>query len=97
MLNLISTLLEGTFATFLNVRYDRSFNKFRPFGDIRIGYAQVGYALSDDTSGIYFSPTIGHRFDCGRKFGVNIGAGLTVESRKGGSDTFFTLRAGVDF
>lgn len=97
LLNLGFPMLEGTIATFLDVRYDRCLNKFRPFGDIRIGYANVGYALTDEKGGIYISPTVGHRFNWGGKFGVNIGVGATVQSKKGGADTFFTLRTGIEF
>jgi hypothetical protein len=97
LLNLGLPMLDGSFATFLNVRYDRSFNKFRPFGDIRIGYAIAGYAITEEQGGVYISPTVGHRFNWGKKFGVNIGAGLTIMSRKGGTDTFFTFRTGLEF
>lgn len=67
--------LECTLPVFLDFRYDYSFNKFRPFGDLRLGYNFT------DGGGIYFSPTIGHRFNWGRKFGVNIGAGITLRQR----------------
>jgi hypothetical protein len=97
LFNLGVPMLDGTVATFLDLRYDRSFNKFRPYGDIRIGYSRVGYALTGKKDGVYFSPTVGHRFNWGKKFGVNVGAGVTVEGKKGGADTFFTLRTGIEF
>lgn len=67
--------LDCTFPVFLDFRYDRSFNRFRPFGDIRIGYNLT------DGGGVYFAPTVGHRFNWGRKLGLNIGVGLTLRGR----------------
>jgi len=57
---------------FVQGRADFQFGRFTPFGDIRLGYnlSQGG--------GLYFSPSIGYRFNWGRKVGVNIGVGLTV-------------------
>lgn len=97
LLNLGFPMLEGTFATFVDARYDCSFNKFKPYADVKIGYASLGYALTEDTGSLYFSPTVGHRFSWGGKFGVNIGAGVTIVSKTDGADTFFTLRTGIDF
>lgn len=58
---------------FLQVRTDQKFGKFTPFGDLRIGYSCT------DGGGLYLSPTIGYRFNWGRKTAVNIGVGLTVK------------------
>lgn len=57
---------------FLQGRIDLKFGKFTPFGDLRLG-ANVA-----EGAGIYISPTIGYRFNWGRKMGVNLGAGLTL-------------------
>ena len=38
----------------------------------------------------YFSPTIGHRFNWGRKLGLNLRIGYYT-------DAFFTFRLGIDF
>lgn len=57
---------------FLEGRIDLKNGKFTPFGDLRLG-ANVA-----EGAGVYFSPTIGYRFNLGRKMGVNIGAGLTL-------------------
>ena len=57
---------------FLQGRADFLFGKFTPFADLRIGYNLV------PDSEIYLSPTIGYRFNWGRKMGVNIGLGLSV-------------------
>lgn len=67
--------LECTLPVFFDFRYDHSFDKFRPFGDLRIGYDLT------DGGGIYFSPTIGHRFNWGRKLGLNLGIGLMLRGR----------------
>ena len=57
---------------FIEGRIDLKFGKFTPFGDLRLG-ANVA-----EGAGVYFSPTIGYRFNWGRKMGVNLGAGLTL-------------------
>mgnify|MGYP001087263009 FL=1 len=57
---------------FIQGRIDLKFGKFTPFGDLRLG-ANVA-----EGAGIYISPTIGYRFNWGRKMGVNLGAGLTL-------------------
>ncbi len=57
---------------FIQGRIDLKFGKFTPFGDFRLG-ANVA-----EGAGIYISPTIGYRFNWGRKMGVNLGAGLTL-------------------
>lgn len=53
-------------------RIDLKFGKFTPFGDIRLG------ANLSKGSGIYFSPSIGYRFNWGKKIGLNIGAGISL-------------------
>lgn len=61
---------------FVQGRVDLKFGKFTPFGDIRLG------ANLAEGTGIYFSPTIGYRFNWGRKMGINIGAGLALAGYK---------------
>ena len=58
---------------FVQGRADLKFGRFTPFGDLRLGYnlSQGG--------GVYFSPSIGYRFNWGRKMGINLGVGLTVQ------------------
>ena len=67
-----TTLDNWVAPVFLEGRIDLLLGKFTPFGDIRIG-ANVA-----EGAGVYFSLTIGYRFNWGRKMGVNIGAGLTL-------------------
>ena len=57
---------------FIQGRIDLKFGKFTPFGDLRLG-ANVA-----EGAGVYLSPTMGYRFNWGRKMGVNLGAGLTL-------------------
>ena len=57
---------------FIQGRIDLKFCKFTPFGDLRLG-ANVA-----EGAGVYLSPTMGYRFNWGRKMGVNLGAGLTL-------------------
>ena len=72
---------------FLQVRTDQKFGKFTPFGDLRLGYSCT------DGGGIYASPTIGYRFNWGRKAAINIGVGMTV---KGSSYDVFDIVTGDD-
>ena len=53
-------------------RIDLKFGKFTPFGDIKLG------ANLSNGGGIYFSPSIGYRFNWGYKVGLNIGVGLSL-------------------
>lgn len=57
---------------FVQGRADFLFGKFTPFGDLRLGYNVT------DGGGVYVSPTIGYRFNWGRKVGVNLGLGMSV-------------------
>ncbi len=61
---------------FADFRTDWKFGRFTPFADVR-----VGYTLSDD-GGFRFQPMVGHRFNWGRKVGVNLGIGLTLQNYK---------------
>lgn len=61
---------------FLQGRADMRFGRFTPFGDIRLG------ANMAEGIGAYFSPTVGYRFNWGRKMGVNLGAGLSLAGYK---------------
>ncbi|MBD5189619.1 MAG: hypothetical protein HDS95_05005 [Bacteroidales bacterium] len=57
---------------FLQGRMDMKFGVFTPYADLRLGYNLT------QGGGVYFSPTVGYRFNWGRKMGVNIGLGLTL-------------------
>ncbi len=57
---------------FAQGRMDMQFGKFTPYADVRLGWN-----LSSG-GGVYFSPTIGYRFNWGRKIGVNVGCGLSL-------------------
>ncbi len=57
---------------FIHGRADLKFGKFTPFGDLRLG------ANLAEGAGMYLSPTIGYRFNWGRKMGVNLGLGLSL-------------------
>jgi opacity protein-like surface antigen len=65
-----------TIPVFLQGRVDLKFGKFTPFGDIRIG------ANMAEGTGVYFSPTIGYRFNWGRKVGINLGVGMSLAGYK---------------
>lgn len=66
------SIVNWVAPVFLQGRVDLKFGKWTPFGDIRLG------ANMAEGVGMYFSPSIGYRFNWGRKMGVNIGAGLTL-------------------
>ncbi|MBO5029303.1 MAG: hypothetical protein J6C59_06790 [Muribaculaceae bacterium] len=57
---------------FAAVRYDRTFGRFTPYAELRAGYNCA------NGGGIYFSPTVGYRFNWGRKANINVGLGLSV-------------------
>lgn len=78
---------------FADFRYDRAFGKFTPFGDIRIGYNLAG------NRGLYLSPTIGYRFNWGRKAAFNIGLGVTLLGDQEHDCVYniFSARLGFDF
>ncbi len=59
-------------APFIQGRADLKFDRFSPFADIRIGYDLTSEGR------IFFSPTVGYRFNWGRKVGINLGIGLTL-------------------
>lgn len=61
-------------SIFADIRTDLQFGKFTPFADVRLGWN----ASSNGT--VYFSPSIGYRFNWGRKVGLNVGVGYTLDS-----------------
>ena len=61
-----------TLPLFAQVRTDQTWGKFTPFGDLRLGYNCT------DGGGIYLSPTVGYRFNFGRKLNLNLGVGMTL-------------------
>lgn len=75
-LEYFSTGNEFIISPFFDLRSDLKFHIFTPFADIRLGYSCT------DGGGIYFSPSIGYRFNWGRKFGINVGIGLTLKGYK---------------
>lgn len=58
---------------YVNARTDWKFGKFTPFGDVKLGYNLTG------GGGVFFSPSIGYRFNWGRKLGINLGVGYTLK------------------
>lgn len=61
-------------AIFIQGRTDLQFGKFTPFADVRFGWNATS------TGTIYFSPSIGYRFNWGRKVGINVGVGYTLDA-----------------
>lgn len=57
---------------FAEVRFDAKWKRFTPYFSTQIG-ANVA-----ERGGLYFSPTIGYRFNWGRKSAINFGLGVTV-------------------
>lgn len=50
------------------------FGKLTPFADLRLGCNFV------NGGGVYFSPSVGYRFNWGRKMGINVALGYTLHS-----------------
>lgn len=67
-----SKFAQTLLPVFVDARTDQKFGYFTPFGDLRIGYSL------NSGGGLYFSPTLGYRFNWGRKAGINLGLGLSV-------------------
>jgi hypothetical protein len=63
---------EWILPVYAQVRTDQNWGGYTPFGDLRIGYNLT------DGGGIYFSPTVGYRFNWGRRLNLNVGVGLTL-------------------
>jgi len=61
---------------FAEVRTDQKFGIFTPFADLRLGFSAT------DGGGLFVSPSIGYRFNWGRKMGINVGIGLTVKGSR---------------
>lgn len=57
---------------FAEARLDGKWGRFTPFFSTRIG------ANLADHGGIYFSPTVGYRFNWGRRSAINLGIGMTL-------------------
>lgn len=64
---------------YVDTRYDFKFKKFTPFADFKIGYVLLNH---HGTSGLWFSPTIGYRFNWGRMIGLNVGIGFTFKDMR---------------
>lgn len=71
-------MLDGI-PLFVQGRYDFNIGKATPFVDFRVIY---NFFDSDESSGMGFAPTIGYRFNWGRKLGLNIGLGFTFRDMK---------------
>ena len=69
-------------SIFGEVRTDLQFGKFTPFADIRLGKNATSNGI------VYFSPSIGYRFNWGRKVGINVGLGYTLDTYRYESHIF---------
>lgn len=61
---------------FADVRTDLKFGRFTPFADMRVGWA----VCSD--GGFRLQPMVGYRFNWGRKVGINLAVGMTLQCYK---------------
>lgn len=61
---------------FIHGRADLKFGNFTPFADLRLG------ANMAEGIGIYLSPSVGYRFNWGRKMGINLSLGYTLTGYK---------------
>ena len=68
-----SKIDSNILALYAQGRTDFKFGRFTPFADVRLGYNFV------TGGGVYFSPSIGYRFNWGRKVGVNVAVGYTLQ------------------
>lgn len=61
---------------FLDLRTDLKLGIFTPFADIRVGFNM------SEGDGVYISPSLGYRFNWGRKAGINFALGYTLQGYK---------------
>ena len=80
---------RGMFAVYAAGRTDWRFGRVSPFGDLRIGWNM------DSGGGLYFSPTIGHRFNWFRGCSFDLGIGLTLKTRQTNRYSFTELPDGT--
>ena len=73
------SLFDGM-PIFIDGRYDFKFNKITPFADVKIIY---NFFNKHDISGFGFSPSIGYRFNWGRRTGLNLGFGIILRDIDG--------------
>lgn len=71
LLNNGSSRQKRIFPVFADVRSDWKFGKFTPFIDAKLG------ANFTKGTGLYFSPSIGYRFNWGTKMAVNLAVGAS--------------------
>lgn len=92
MLSVATSMSYGNFPVFADFRYDTEIGKFKPYADVRLGYNVVA-------PGVYISPTVGHRFNCGRKANFNLGLGMMLLRIEDDHKLrcLFSLRLGFDF
>lgn len=57
---------------FAHVRGDFRIRRFTPFAEARLG------ANLADGPGIFFAPSVGYRFDWGRRIAINLGLGINL-------------------
>lgn len=83
------------YPIFAQARTDWTFGKFPLYGDIRIG----GVVLGDYR--MFVSPTVGYRFNWGRKMNLNLGLGMNFRTLGWGDEKTlhpqFAIRLGIDF
>lgn len=72
----LSIVGNNILPVYIAARTDWKFGIFTPFADLKLGYNML------DGGGVFFSPSVGYRFNWGRKVGINLGAGLTVKGFK---------------
>ncbi len=71
-----SSLLDAAYiGMYAHARLDETFGRYTPYADLR-----VGVQFRSDGP-VYISPTVGYRFNLGRKTNLNVGLGLTLTHR----------------
>ena len=78
---------------FAEGRLDATWGKFTPYFSARLGANVAKHG------GVYFSPTVGYRFNWDRKTAINLGAGVTLvgHDEYEWPSTKFTIRLGFEF
>lgn len=72
---------------FVQARTDWKFGIFTPYADMRAGYSIA------EGGGVYICPSIGYRFNWGRKVGINVSLGITLQGR---ANDYYGITDGAD-
>lgn len=77
-------------GAYLHARTDQTFGRYTPYADLRAGI------VTHAEGGLYLAPSIGYRFNFGRRTNLNVGVGVTLRhmGESDASSSFYYDNAG---